>query len=147
MAIDPEEERGERRDVDDAQPVRLARLEGERRVLVEPAQVRRVLREVDEPGVRDGLGAAGVRDAEEVVGERRVLVVVPVGEDDGELGVVAVDFGGRVEEEGRAQAVGVLALWGVRWRDKSRRGGEVPCSASAPSMCPTGRRCRPGRRM
>lgn len=43
-----------------------------------------------------------------------MLVVVPVGEDDSELGVVAVHFGGRVQEEGRAQAVGVLALLGVR---------------------------------
>lgn len=114
MAVDPEEERRERRDVDHAQAIRLARLEGQRRVLIEPAQVRRVLREVDQAGVWHGLGTAGVRDAEEVVRERRVLVVVPVGEDDSELGVVAVHFGGRVQEEGRAQAVGVLALFGVR---------------------------------
>ena len=72
-----------------------------------------------------------------------VLVVVPVPEHDGELLVVRVRLGGRVNDDGRTEAVDVLALAerGVREsagagrkdRDARRRG-------HAPSRCPTGQK-------
>ena len=57
-----------------------------------------------------GLGAAGVRDADELFEEGLVLVVVPVAEDDGELGVVAVFLLWWVDDDGGTEAVDVLAL-------------------------------------
>ena len=59
-----------------------------------------------------GLGAAGVCDADELLEEGLVLVVVPVAEDDGELGVVAVFLLWWVDDDGGAQTVDVLALCG-----------------------------------
>ena len=105
MPVDPEEKHGERARVHDAQAVRLAGRERERRILVEPhptgraggGEVCPVLSKVDEggvcgKGVRDsevgkrrcgrctwnGLSAAGVSYAEELGGEGVVLAVVPV---------------------------------------------------------------------
>ena len=59
-----------------------------------------------------------------------MLGVVPVAEHDGELLVVRVFFGGRVDRDGCAQAVDVLALvernrWIVSTRCVGRMKGEV----------------------
>ena len=63
----------------------------------------------------DGLGAAGVGDADELVEEGGVLVVVPVAEDDGVLRVVRVGFFFGVDDERCAQTVDVLALRSCEW--------------------------------
>ena len=105
-------------------------LERQRRIFVEPnragnrvrvrsadgAEVGGILGKVDERGVRDGLGTTGVGDVDELVEELGVLGVVPVAEDDGELLVVGVGLRLRVDDDGGAQTVDVLALWVVSAR-------------------------------
>ena len=59
-----------------------------------------------------GLGAAGVRDADELLEEYVVLVVVPVSEDDGELLIVRVLLLRRVDDHRSAKTVDVLTLSG-----------------------------------
>ena len=56
------------------------------------------------------LGAAGIRDTDELVKEGIVFVVVPVAEDDGKLCVIRVLFCGRVDHDGSAETVDVLSL-------------------------------------
>ena len=68
---------------------------------------------VDERRVRDGFSTTGVGDIDELVEELGVLGVVPVAEDDGELLVVGVGLRLRVDDDGGAQTVDVLALWVV----------------------------------
>ena len=59
---------------------------------------------------RDGFSTSWIGDANEVLEEGRVLFVVPVAEDDGELFIVRVYFGWRMEEERCAETVNVLSL-------------------------------------
>jgi hypothetical protein len=63
-------------------------------------------------GIRTGNGfcAAGVFDRNELVEENRVLVMVPVTENDGEFVVILMHLFRRVDYNGCAQAVDVLAL-------------------------------------
>ena len=56
------------------------------------------------------LGATGIRDTDELVEKGIVLVVVPVAEDDGKLCVIRVLFCRRVDHDGSAETVDVLAL-------------------------------------
>ena len=126
VSVDPDEEHGKGGGVHDTETVGLARLERQGGVLVETnggsdgarvgardwAEVGCVLRKVDEGRVGHGLGTTGVGDADELVEEDGVLVVVPVAEDDGELGVVTVFLLWWVDDDGGAEAVDVLALYG-----------------------------------
>lgn len=117
MTLEPEEEHGEGRSVDDTQTVGLASLEGEGSVVVEGnlsgrvGKVRAVLGEVDEGLVGDGLGAGGiVLGHEDILIELSHGVVVPVAKNDGVL--VVVNVGERLvlgmDDEGSAKTVGVL---------------------------------------
>ena len=74
------------------------------------AEVRRVLGKVDERRVGDGLGTAGVCDADELLEEDLVLVVVPVTEDDGELLIVLVLLLWRMDDYRSTKTVDVLTL-------------------------------------
>ena len=92
---------GEGGHADDAHEVRLAGLDGELDVL----------RVVHQIGVGDRLVAGGVQRGGEVgVEEGGELLVVPVGEGEHDLLVVLACVGGVrvVDDEGPAQAVGVL---------------------------------------
>ena len=73
-------------------------------------KVRRVLREVDERGVGDGLRTTRVGDADELGEEFSMFGVVPVTKDDSELLVVGMGLGFGVDDDRRAQTVDVLAL-------------------------------------
>ena len=73
-------------------------------------KVRRVLREVDERGVGDGLRTTRVGDADELGEEFSMFGVVPVTEDDSELLVVGMGLGFGVDDDGRAQTVDILTL-------------------------------------
>ena len=79
------------------------------------AKVGRVLGVVDEGRVRDGLGTTGVGDADELVNEDRVLVVVPVAENDGELFVIRVLFRWWVDDDGCTKTIDVLSLQSDRF--------------------------------
>ena len=101
-----------------------ANLERQRRVFVEAdrardgrgvraadgPKVRRVLREVDERGVWDGLRTTRVGDADELGEEFSMFGVVPVTEDDSELLVVGMGLSFGMDDDGRAQTVDVLTL-------------------------------------
>lgn len=63
---------------------------------------------------RHRLGTTGVRDVDKLVEQSRMLIVVPVAENDGELLVVGVHLLRRVNDDGRAKTVDVLTLDRVR---------------------------------
>ena len=101
-----------------------AHLERKRRVFIEPdlagnrirvgaadgTEVGRILRKVDESRVRYRLGTTGVGDVDELLKKFRVLGVVPVPKDDGELLVIRMDLRLWVDNERRTETVDVLAL-------------------------------------
>lgn len=61
---------------------------------------------------RNGLGSAWIRNAEEVLQEGRLFFVVPVTQNNGELGVVvsSISFILRVEEERGTQTIDIYPL-------------------------------------
>lgn len=58
----------------------------------------------------DGLSTTGVEDAQELLRQIDVLVVVPVTQDDGELFIVLVRLDSRVDDERRAESIDILTL-------------------------------------
>ena len=74
------------------------------------SEVRRVLSKVDECGVGHRLGTTRVRNGDELLDENRVLVMVPVAEDDSKFLVVRDLLLWRVNDYRSAKAVDVLTL-------------------------------------
>lgn len=105
MTLEPEVLAGKGTNVDDAELVRLARLDGDGEVL----------RLVHEGGLGHGLGAGRVGLCEELRDQVLHLVVVPVrqGEDELMVNFVLVGEVWVVDDERAAQTVGVLGV-GVR---------------------------------
>lgn len=60
---------------------------------------------------RNRLRPTRIRDINELLEQVRLLVMIPVAEDDGVFGVVGVDFGFWVDDDAGAEAVDVLALF------------------------------------
>ena len=101
-----------------------AHLERKRRVFIEPdlagnrirvgaadgTEVGRILRKVDESRVRYRLGTTGVGDVDELLKKFRVLGVVPVPKDDGELLIVGIVLLWWVDHDWCAKTVDVLTL-------------------------------------
>ena len=71
---------------------------------------------------RDGFSTSWIGDTNESLEEGRVLTMVPVAEDDGELIVVRVYFGWRVEEKRCAETVDVLSLYFISVIAETRPG-------------------------
>jgi hypothetical protein len=63
---------------------------------------------------RDRLRAAGVCDTDKLFEQDAVIVVVPVSEHDREFLVVSIRLVQRVNNERRAQTVGIVSLR-IRW--------------------------------
>lgn len=59
---------------------------------------------------RNRLRPARIRNIDKLLDQIRVLVMIPVAEDDRVFFVVGVDFGWRVDDDAGAEAVDVLAL-------------------------------------
>ena len=89
------------------------------------SKVGRILGKVDERRVGDGLSTARVRDADELLEQDLVLVVVPVSEDDGELFVVLVLLLWRVDDYRGAETVDVLTLVGIALAHVPREMGRI----------------------
>lgn len=128
MALELELEHGKGTSVDESESVRLASLEVDGHsvsdvdTLVEVGDggdVLSVLRGVHDGGGRDGLGTSWVEDAEEVLDQDVVLVVVPLREHDRVLLVPSyvgsVLLG--VDDEGKSKTIGVLS-----WEASRRKG-------------------------
>ena len=102
VALDPEVLAGKGAHVDDAEKVRLARLNGDGHVLGV----------IDEGGLGDRLGSGGVGLAQEAGDEVFDLIVVPVrqGEDDLVVSLVLVGEVRVMDDERTTKTVGVLAV-------------------------------------
>lgn len=71
---------------------------------------RREWREGRRERTRHRLRPTRIRDIDKLLDEVRMLIMIPVAENDRVFFVVSMDFGWRVDDDAGAEAVDVLAL-------------------------------------